>query len=329
MKEADTVGRVSERPRVSVVIASHGRELRLRWLLNALEEQDVDQPWEAIVVHDYDEETAARVIGTHPLAQAGLLTHLAIDPGTGSPALQRNIGWRAARSELIAFTDDDCRPEPGWLRGLLAQAGTDAMVVQGRTRPEPFERPILAAPHVRTMVIDPVGPYAQTCNILYPRALLERLGGFDEIAISGEDVGLSLRARAAGATIAAAPDAVVNHAIESHTLPGILRQNLKWRHLAYLVKRHPEFRRQLVFGVFWDADHARTSVALAGLVLAPRDRRYVVLCLPYVRHALRRRGAGRRARAVSAVELPGQAVRQAAEVLGMAVGSVRHRTALL
>ena len=65
------------------------------------------------------------------------------------------------------------------------------------------------------MHIDPVGPYAQTCNILYPRELLERLDGFDESAVAGEDVGLSLRARARGVESSARPDAIVNHAVES------------------------------------------------------------------------------------------------------------------
>jgi glycosyltransferase involved in cell wall biosynthesis len=312
-----------------VVVASHGRELRLRWLLNALEDQEFQEPWEILVVHDYDAGTARRVLDTHALARRGVLRHLPIEPGTGSPSRQRNVGWRAAKGEVVAFTDDDCRPEREWIRELLRKYDGGEVIVQGRTRPDPFERPILAAPHVRTMAINPVGPFAQTCNILYPRALLEHLGGFDEIAISGEDVGLSLRARAAGAVIVAAPDAIVNHAIESHTLPGIVRQNLKWRHLAYLVRRHPEFRRQLVLRLFWDADHARTAVGIAGLMLARRDRRFAVLCLPYVRHALRRRGQGRRARAVSAVELPGQAVRQAAEIIGLAAGSVRHRSLVL
>ena len=39
---------------VSVVVASHGREFRLRWLLNALEEQSFSGSWEVVVVHDYD-----------------------------------------------------------------------------------------------------------------------------------------------------------------------------------------------------------------------------------------------------------------------------------
>lgn len=315
---------------MSVVVASHARELRLRWLLNALEEQTLEEPWEIVVVHDYDAETARRVIGAHPLARAETLSQLPIEPGTGSPARQRNIGWRAARAELIAFTDDDCRPEAGWLRELLAAArSARGTVVQGRTRPDPLESALLAAPHVRTLKIDPVGPYCQTCNILYPRALLERLQGFDELAISGEDVGLSLRARGAGATITAAPNAIVNHAIESHTLPGIVRQNLKWRHLAYLVKRHPEFRRELILSLFWDVDHLLVTSAFAGLLSARQDRRTLLLSVPYVVRAVNRRGRGPRARLIAVAELPGQALRQGAEVLGMAIGSIRHRTALL
>ena len=71
----------------------------------------------------------------------------------------------------MAFTDDDCRPEPGWLEALVAAARrAPGSVVQGLTRPDPLEAAVLAAPHVRTLSIEPVGPFAQTCNIVYPRA---------------------------------------------------------------------------------------------------------------------------------------------------------------
>src|SRR4051794_29031345 len=103
-------------PLISVVVASHARPLRLRWLLNALEAQNLPaERWELVVVHDYDESTAARILDDHPLALAGRLRHQAIAPGTGSPARQRNLGWREARAPLVAFVDDDCRPERGWL----------------------------------------------------------------------------------------------------------------------------------------------------------------------------------------------------------------------
>jgi glycosyltransferase involved in cell wall biosynthesis len=316
---------------VTVVIASHGRALRLRWLLNALEEQDLGpERWQVIVVHDYDPATAERVIACHPLSAAGRLRAEAIAPGTGSPARQRNLGWRMAAGERVAFVDDDCRPVPGWLTALLAAANRSGTIVQGRTQADPEEAALLRAPHVRTMWIDPVGPYAQTCNILYPRLLLETLGGFDERAITGEDVDLSLRAKAAGARITAAPDAVVYHAVESFSLVGIVRQNLKWRHLARLVHSHPEFRAEMPVGIFWDDEHLRTSAALLGLAAARRTHMTsLALTVPYVAQALNRRGPGRRRRALALAELPGQAVRQSAEVLGLLAGSVRHRTIVL
>lgn len=318
-------------PAASVVIASHARHLRLRWLLNALEEQTLPRErWEVVVVHDYAPDTAARVLDDHPLAREGRLRHVPIAPGTGSPARQRNIGWRLARGDLVAFTDDDCRPEPEWLELLVAAAKRHpGAVVQGATRPDPYEHAVMAAPHVRTLDIEPPGQFAQTCSILYPRELLELLDGFDERAVAGEDVGLALRARATGREIVGAPEAVVNHAVESHTLPGILRQNLKWRHLAYLAKRHPEARRHFPLRVFWDEDHLRTTLALAGLVAATRSPALLVLTAPYLVVATNRRGRHWRERAVAIAEVPGQAVRQVSEVAGMVVGSVRHRTFLL
>jgi GT2 family glycosyltransferase len=171
-----------------------------------------------------------------------------------------------------------------------------------------------------------VNAYRQTCNIVYPRALLERLDGFDEQAVAGEDVGLSLRAERAGAEIVAAPNALVYHAVESHSLPGIVRQNLKWRYLAYLVKQHPEFRRELKLGVFWDEDHLLVTAAAAGAFGARRHPAFAALAAPWIVTAVRRRG---RSAPVAAGELPGAAVRQLAEVLGLAAGSVRYRTLLL
>jgi glycosyltransferase involved in cell wall biosynthesis len=318
-------------PLATVVVASHGRPLRLRWLLNALEEQTLDgERWEAVVVHDYDADTAARILDEHPLARAGRLRHRAIAPGTGSPARQRNLGWRDARAPLVAFTDDDCRPEPGWLEALVATAErAPGQPVQGRTRPDPLEHDVLAAPHVRTLIVEPPGRFAQTANILYPRELLERLGGFDERAIAGEDVDLSLRVRAAGAPLAGAPDAVVNHAIEALTLPGMIRSAAKWRYLVYVVSRHPELRRELVLGVFWEREHLEVLLALAGALGARRRPALALLALPYVRHAGRRRGPRLAERLVAAAELPGQAVQELAELATMAAGSVRFRTLVL
>jgi GT2 family glycosyltransferase len=250
--------------------------------------------------------------------------------GGGIPARQRNLGWRAARAGLVAFTDDDCRPEPDWLERLLeVAAGRPGAVVQGATRPDPLEHDVFAAPHVHTLTVDPPGRFAQTCNILYPRDLIERLGGFDERAVTGEDIDLSLRAQEAGAALAAAPDAVVNHAVEAFALPAFVRLNLRWRHLAYVVKRHPALRRDCTLGIFWKPQHLRVVVALAALALGRGRPPLAALALPYVLPELGRRGRRPVDLAVAALELPGRAANELAEVGIMAAGSVRHRTLVL
>src|SRR5215216_532753 len=102
---------MAQQPEVSVVVPSHNRALRLLWLLNALEEQTLPRErWEVVVVHDSTDDTD-RILREHPLAQAGVLRHLTLEPGTGTASRQRNAGWRTARADTIAFTDDDTRPE--------------------------------------------------------------------------------------------------------------------------------------------------------------------------------------------------------------------------
>src|SRR3954471_814692 len=117
--------RVAE-PEISVVVPSHERPLRLRWLLNALEEQTLPRErWELVVVHDSRGDETVKLLDEHPLAKAGVLRHRRLEPGTGSPSRQRNVGWRMAGAPLVAFTDDDCRPEPEWLPRLLCRGGGD------------------------------------------------------------------------------------------------------------------------------------------------------------------------------------------------------------
>jgi len=321
-------------PEISVVVPSHGRRLRLRWLLNALEEQTLSRErFEVIVVHDYNDVDSRETLDRHPLSESGALRQIRIPAGTGRASRQRNLGWRVAVAPLVAFTDDDCRPAEEWLERLLAGAGrNDGAIVQGRTEFDPIEIEIFAAPHVRTVQeLDPPGPFAQTCNVLYPRSVLERVGGFDEsiAAPAGEDLDLAARARAAGAGYAGAPDAIVYHCVESYTLVGMLRLNRKWEEIAYLAKRHPEVRQTFTHHIFWRRSHFRLILALAGLALARRQPALAALAGPYLRDGLRHRGTHLRARAAGAVELPGRAVVDLAEIATLLRGSIRHRTIVL
>ncbi len=108
------------------------------------------------------------------------------------------------------------------------------------------------APRPRSIEVDPPGPHAQTCNILYPRARLEEVGGFDEsIRSAGEDLDLAARVRERGAPYVGAPDALTYHAVDTFSLLGAVRFNKRWETLPLVFKRHPQLREQLEYGVFW------------------------------------------------------------------------------
>ena len=314
----------------SVVVPSHGRPLRLLWALNALEEQTLPATaFEVIVVHDYDEQTAARVLDAHPLAAAGRLRQLTIAPGSGSPPLQRNLGWRAARAPLVAFTDDDCRPDPEWLARMVAAArGRDDAFVEGATRPDPLEWDVFAAPHVRSVHVDPPSYGAQTCNVLYGRALLDAVGGFDERAIAGEDMDLGFRARDAGARHVAAPDAIVYHAVQAVGLVGWVRSGLKWRYLPLVAKRHPRVRRRMPLRIFWVREHLFVTLAAVGVLSARRRPAAALLALPWLCWPYRHRDHPLGV-LLHLLETPGRTARELAEVATFAWGSIQYRTLVL
>ena len=319
---------------IAVVVASHDRPLRLRWLLNALEEQTLDGArWEVVIAHDSSGPETDELLRTHPLAATGRLRALSFPPGPG-PAEKRNAAWRAARAPLIAFTDDDCRPPAEWLARLLDEAERQpGAVVQGTTRPDPDEAELaLRAPHARTQSIDPPTPWGQTCNIAYPRELLERLGGFDETfgLPAGEDTDLLARALAAGAEHIAAPDALTYHAVDPGSLAQTVRIAWRWQALALVVRRHPQLREHLPAGIFWKPRHAGLVGALAGTVLARRSPLLATLAwLPWARTALPSYGSSPRGLLRAVSELPGAAVADAVEVAGVARGALTHRSLLL
>jgi len=319
-------------PRISVVVPSHGRHLRLWWLLNALAEQSLGHAdFEIIVVHDYEGPELLARLARHPLAAAGRLRYLRVTPGTGSPARQRNLGWREARAPLVAFTDDDCRPHPDWLRALDRAAGDPQAILQGTTRPDPLETGVFAAPHHRSLRVDPPDDLGQTCNIAYPRALLERAGGFDErlTAAAGEDTDLALRARGVGARLVGVPGALVFHAVEAFSLAAVIRLNFKWQQLPGVVRRHPQLRRRMLLRVFWRPSHLELPLAIVAAGGAGRRPALAGLALPYVSRALGLRGPGPRGRLLSAIELPGRVAVDLAEIGTLALGSARHRSLVL
>jgi len=304
-----------ERPEVSVVVPTRDRPSGLAALLAALDAQTLAaERFEVVVVDD----------GSEPPVEAPAARTVRHAAARG-PAAARNAGWRAAQAPLVAFVDDDCIPEPGWLEALLAAAGgRPDVVVQGPVAPPPGQA--AHGPLEHTIASAAPSAFYLTCNIAYPRALLERLGGFDEsfARACGEDLDLGTRAVAAGATAAWAPGALVRHEVRRMTLGQAVRHTAKWTDAVRVVSMHPQLRGLLTLRLFWRPAHPLALLAVAGL-LSRRPALALLALAPYLEHHRRRSGGVRAA----ARALPAHAVVDAAEIVTMVRGSVRHRTLML
>lgn len=196
-------------------------------------------------------------------------------PHALGPATARERGWRATEADLIAFIDDDCVPEPQWLDALDRVARQrQCCFVQGPTVPDPDELAALG-PFSHTISVPGLDPSFPTCNIAYPRELLERIGGFDTASFGrapgGEDCDLAWRAIAAGARPAFAAPARVRHAVEDLGPLGKLGLAARWAQPLTAYARHRELRRRAFrFGIFWKDLHWLAFRALIGLVLPGR-----------------------------------------------------------
>ena len=313
------------------MIPSHSRERRLMALLDALAQQTLPgDRWEAVVAHTYPADVAAALFDEHDLARAGRLRPLAIDPEHAGAARQRNAGWRAARGRLVAFTDDDCRPTPDWLERLTAAHEGENVIVQGATEPDPREEHLLhVEPHVRALRVVPPDRYAQTCNILYSRSLLERADGFDEELVVGEDVDLFLRATDLGARLVPACEAITYHSVDALSTVEKIRSQHQWQHLALLVKKQPRLRQYCEWGVWYKPEHSRAVLAAIALVAAPRRPWTLAGVIPYVALERWRHGPRKRSQLRSLREMPAHFVVELAEVGSFAIGSWRYRTLVL
>lgn len=320
---------------ISVVVATHNRAPLLARLFAGLEAQVGVSDFDVVIVDD------ASTDDTWPVLNA-LADHSTLDltcerlPRNAGPATARNLGWQATTAPVVAFTDDDCVPTPGWLASLVKSA-SEADVVQGRTLPDPSQQQNLG-PFSRTLDVSHEDGYYQTCNIAYRREVLERLGGFHEEFRfpAGEDTDLAWRAKEAGATTTFDAAAVVHHDIRRSDFWVAIKDSWRWQSAALAVRRHPRLREAFVSRYVWRESHRVAIGALAGVAavaVAPRSRRAWVAAAaasaPYVRYRTRTAplpGTGPRRRWLL---LPGALAVDAAEVGACLVGSVKHKTLVI
>jgi cellulose synthase/poly-beta-1,6-N-acetylglucosamine synthase-like glycosyltransferase len=229
-------------PTVSIIVPTHNRAELLRSLLASLAALEWDASrLEVWVVGDEaiadDSEAVVREFARSAPFRVGYLL------APNSPAAKRNVGWRASSGEILAFTDDDCRVDPGWLCHAVGALRDPKLAgVQGQTVvPQVEGNP---ASYRRTLRL--TEPNFQTCNILYRREALAAAGGFDErfTAAISEDSDLAFTILEQGMQIGYCREAIVHHPPREDRASDVLRASRNNFFAALLYKKHPALYRE-------------------------------------------------------------------------------------
>jgi glycosyltransferase involved in cell wall biosynthesis len=139
----------------------------------------------------------------------------------------RNLGVMVTSAPIIAFTDDDCRPEPGWagalLRVFVDDPGTALVFGRVHLLPDAHTHGYAASFEPGRRVIQgelpaPAGGFGIGANFAIRRPHLERLGGFDPLLgtgapffSAGEELDVMVRALHAGYRVVNAAECDVLH----------------------------------------------------------------------------------------------------------------------
>jgi glycosyltransferase involved in cell wall biosynthesis len=238
--------------RVSVVIPTYNRKESLARCLRALFASELGEVTAEICVCD-DGSTD----GTSEMIQAmsadcppGLtLKHLVQQ--NGGPSAARNRGIREATADLILFTDDDCEPDPGWIRAMATREWPDQVGgVAGRTKSPPANANWVSRycrhigfnefPNIRNEFRSL--QLLNTANCAYLRQPLVELEGFDLLfsKVGHEDVDLTRRLVLMGYCLEFEPRALVTH---HH------RENLESFWKAFYKRGHAETFLPVMWGL--------------------------------------------------------------------------------
>ncbi|MGJ5818420.1 glycosyltransferase family 2 protein [Paludibaculum fermentans] len=216
----------------SVVVTTWNRPDSLAECLDALAAQAY--PAEAFEVVVVDDGSAA-ALDDRAVQRAGRNVRLIRQVNSG-PAAGRNRGAQEACGEWLAFTDDDCRPRPGWLAALKSALGRHPAALVGGTTANGLRtnaysqasQSILDAAY-RYFNPDPQNArFFATDNLAVERERFLALGGLDErFRVASEDREFCERWLAGGGRIVTAEDAVVDH-YHSLTFASFCRQHFQY-----------------------------------------------------------------------------------------------------
>jgi cellulose synthase/poly-beta-1,6-N-acetylglucosamine synthase-like glycosyltransferase len=231
-----------EWPAVSIVICAYNAAETLDECLRNVALLDYPR-LEVIVVDDGSVDETAEIAERQPGVRLIRLQHAGLSEA-------RNVGFREASGEFVAYLDADAYPAAEWVHYLVLGAAGERVVASGGPNVPPPDEP----PGARVVAHSPGAPipvlyrpdralHLPGCNMVFRRQVLEQLGGFDTDLTSAEDTDLQLRLRQRGLELGYHPAALVWH----RRRPGLrryLRQQRSYgRGQALATVRNPAYFR--------------------------------------------------------------------------------------
>ncbi|MFH1573994.1 MAG: glycosyltransferase [Acidobacteriota bacterium] len=214
----------------SIIIPTYDRPGELLTCLRSLAALDYPADrFEAIIVDDGGRISPAPVVSHF---SDGVRIRV-VCRENGGPAAARNTGAQVAAGRILAFTDDDCVPEPDWLSALGEPLRAEPEVmVGGRVINSLTGNPYSAASQI---ILDLVYAYYNadpnrarffaTNNMAVSTDLFRAMGGFNARFRTSEDRDLCDRWLSAGRRLVFAPHAVIRHS-HNLTLRGFWMQHI-------------------------------------------------------------------------------------------------------
>ena len=226
-------------PEISVVVCTYNGAATLADCLDGVTALNYPR-YEVIVVVDGSTDASADIARTF-----GVRVICTDNRGLSAA---RNTGLHAALGEIVAYIDDDARPDADWLThiargfedGTVAAVGGPNIIPPGSGT---VAQCVANAPGGPTHVLisDREAEHLPGCNLAIRRSSLEAIGGFDErFRVAGDDVDVCWRLTDAGQRLAFSAGAVVLHRRRA-TIRGYLRQQRGYgRAEAHLERKWPE-----------------------------------------------------------------------------------------
>lgn len=204
---------MAESPSVSIVIPSFGGAGYLDVALASIAPLASRAQAEVLVISDGPDDAVAAVAQRHRVRRVTLPEHSGLNSA-------RNAGLDAARSDLIAFVDNDVAAPDEWLAALVAgaQRYPDREVFGGPIHAR-LERRLPACgrepPPITTLYAGPVDrdvPIVWGTNMMIRRSAFQRVGRFDpQLSGRGDEEEWLLRYAASGGRIRYLAAAALDH----------------------------------------------------------------------------------------------------------------------